>query len=164
LPVTSRDGKIFHLDWRPAEDRYGDCSRLKATVPIADRRSGADPLEATVEIASALSLESAGERLALFTRLMHEHSLASLHQRSKGASGKSRMRRPSAPLSPQRTMAPEECGPFGDLRVAVVHDFLYVYAGAERVVEQLIKLFPHCDLFALFDFLPDEERHFLQGK
>jgi len=55
-------------------------------------------------------------------------------------------------------------GQFGHLRVAIVHDFFYTYCGAERVVEQLIHVFPHCDLFALFDFLPEGERDFLQGK
>lgn len=48
--------------------------------------------------------------------------------------------------------------------VAIVHDFLYCYSGAERVLEQIIKVFPQADLFALFDFLPPERRGFLQGK
>jgi UDP-N-acetylmuramyl pentapeptide phosphotransferase/UDP-N-acetylglucosamine-1-phosphate transferase/glycosyltransferase involved in cell wall biosynthesis len=165
LPVTSRDGSIYQLEWKPAEDRYEDCARLTASVPIADRRAGADPLEATVQIASTLSLESAGERLALFTRLMHEHSLASLLHRAKTRPGKARPTRPSASANESlNRLPPEARGPFGDLRVAIVHDFLYVYAGAERVVEQLIHLFPHCDVFALFDFLPEDQRHFLQGK
>ncbi|MFM2004027.1 MAG: hypothetical protein RI963_3453 [Planctomycetota bacterium] len=51
-----------------------------------------------------------------------------------------------------------------DLRVAIVHDFLYTVGGAERVVEQLIAAFPQADIFALFDFLPDDQRGFLQGK
>ncbi|MEM6551190.1 MAG: glycosyltransferase [Planctomycetota bacterium] len=50
------------------------------------------------------------------------------------------------------------------MRVAVVHDFLYVYAGAERVLEQMIKVVPQCDVFALFDFLPEGSRGFLAGK
>jgi glycosyltransferase involved in cell wall biosynthesis len=58
----------------------------------------------------------------------------------------------------------EAPGKFGHLRVAIVHDFFYTFCGAERVVEQLIHVFPHCDVFALFDFLPEGERGFLQGK
>jgi glycosyltransferase involved in cell wall biosynthesis len=51
-----------------------------------------------------------------------------------------------------------------DCRIAIVHDFLYTYAGAERVLEQMIQVFPQADLFSLFDFLPAEQRGFLQGK
>lgn len=51
-----------------------------------------------------------------------------------------------------------------EYRVGIVHDFLYTYAGAERVLESLIELFPNSDLFALFDFVPAEERSFLKGK
>ncbi len=49
-------------------------------------------------------------------------------------------------------------------RVAIVHDWLPVYAGAERVLEQMIHVFPQADLFSLIDFLPDDQRAFLQGK
>ncbi len=49
-------------------------------------------------------------------------------------------------------------------RVAIVHDWLYTYAGAERVLEQLLQLFPRADLFSLIDFLPDDERGFIQNK
>jgi O-antigen biosynthesis alpha-1,3-mannosyltransferase len=50
------------------------------------------------------------------------------------------------------------------LRVAIVHDWLVTYAGSERVVEQLIALFPQADVFSLFDFLPRGKRSFLAGK
>jgi glycosyltransferase involved in cell wall biosynthesis len=49
-------------------------------------------------------------------------------------------------------------------RVAIVHDWFVTYAGAERVVEQMLKLWPQADLFALVDFLPDKERAFLGGR
>ncbi len=48
--------------------------------------------------------------------------------------------------------------------VAVVHDWLTVYSGAERVLEQVIALHPKCDVFASIDFLPEAERAFLGGK
>ncbi|HDR9157291.1 TPA: glycosyltransferase [Burkholderia vietnamiensis] len=48
------------------------------------------------------------------------------------------------------------------LRVAIVHDWLVTYAGAERVLEQIIACFPDADLFSLVDFLDD--RAFVRGK
>lgn len=48
--------------------------------------------------------------------------------------------------------------------MALVHDWLTVYAGAERVVEQMLKACPISRLFAIVDFLPSEQRHFLQDK
>ncbi len=49
-------------------------------------------------------------------------------------------------------------------KVAIVHDQLYVYGGAERVLEDIIACFPQADLFALFDELPADQRAFLRGK
>lgn len=50
------------------------------------------------------------------------------------------------------------------LKVAVVHEWLVDYSGSERVLEQLLKMFPNADLFAVVDFLPDDLRHFIQHK
>lgn len=50
------------------------------------------------------------------------------------------------------------------MRVALVHDWFTVYAGAERVVEQMLRVLPQADVYALVDFLDGEERKFLQGK
>ena len=50
------------------------------------------------------------------------------------------------------------------LKVAIVHEWLESYAGSERVLEQLIGLFPEAKLFALVDFLPASERGFLGGR
>ena len=49
-------------------------------------------------------------------------------------------------------------------RIALIHDWLSVYTGSERVVEQILHLFPQADLFSLVDFVPPEQRAFLQGK
>lgn len=46
-------------------------------------------------------------------------------------------------------------------RVAVVHDWLNVIGGAERVLEQILKLYPGADVFTLTDTLPAAERGFL---
>ncbi len=50
------------------------------------------------------------------------------------------------------------------VQTAIVHDWLPVYAGAERVLEQMINVLPSCELYSLIDFLPDDQRAFLQGK
>ncbi|MCS6994761.1 MAG: glycosyltransferase family 4 protein [Anaerolineales bacterium] len=49
-------------------------------------------------------------------------------------------------------------------KIALVHDWFITYAGAERVVEQILHVFPEADLFALLDFMPAPERNILQGK
>ncbi len=51
-----------------------------------------------------------------------------------------------------------------DRRVAIVHEWMVSYSGSERVVEQLLKLAPHAEVFALVDLLPDGERGFLGGR
>ncbi|MFL5532614.1 MAG: glycosyltransferase family 4 protein [Gemmatimonadales bacterium] len=50
------------------------------------------------------------------------------------------------------------------MRVAVVHDWLVTYAGAERVLEQVLAVYPKADVFSLIDFVPLEERAFLGGR
>ncbi|MDR0181667.1 glycosyltransferase family 4 protein [Lysobacter arvi] len=50
------------------------------------------------------------------------------------------------------------------MRVAIVHDWLVTYAGAERVLAELIEMFPDADLFSVIDFLADEDRSRLGGK
>lgn len=44
------------------------------------------------------------------------------------------------------------------MRVAVVHDWLYVVGGAERVLKEILKCYPGADVFALFDVLPEKDR------
>ncbi len=44
------------------------------------------------------------------------------------------------------------------VRVAVVHDWLYVLGGAERVLRSILRCYPDADLFTLFDVLPPESR------
>ena len=50
------------------------------------------------------------------------------------------------------------------LRVAVVHDWLTLCAGGERVLEQILNIWPEADLFSVVDFLSDEDRRQLRGK
>jgi glycosyltransferase involved in cell wall biosynthesis len=51
----------------------------------------------------------------------------------------------------------------GNCRVAIVHDWLPLIGGAERVLEQITKVFPGADIFTLFDFLTDEQKAIFGG-
>lgn len=44
------------------------------------------------------------------------------------------------------------------MRIAIVHDWLDTWGGAERVLAELLALFPAADLFALVDFLSAKDR------
>lgn len=50
------------------------------------------------------------------------------------------------------------------MKVAVIHDWLTVYAGAERVLEQILHCYPDADLFSTVDFIAPQQRGFLLGK
>ena len=50
------------------------------------------------------------------------------------------------------------------MRVAIIHDWLVVNAGAEKVLEQIINCYPESDIFSIVDFLSLEDRVFLKGK
>ena len=44
------------------------------------------------------------------------------------------------------------------MRIAIVHDWLYVIGGAERVLGELLRCYPNSDVFTLFDVLDDADR------
>src|SRR5271157_5712814 len=44
------------------------------------------------------------------------------------------------------------------MRIAIVHDWLYVLGGAEKVLKGMLACFPSADLFCLFDILSEEDR------
>ncbi len=51
------------------------------------------------------------------------------------------------------------------IKVAVVHDWLVTRGGAERVLQEILALFPDADIFSLVDFLSLQDRQeILQGK
>jgi glycosyltransferase involved in cell wall biosynthesis len=50
------------------------------------------------------------------------------------------------------------------LKVAIIHDWLVTYAGSERVLEQIVMLYPQADIFSLIDFIPNNERGFILNK
>jgi glycosyltransferase involved in cell wall biosynthesis len=49
-------------------------------------------------------------------------------------------------------------------RIAVVHEWLLDYAGSERVVAEILRCFPHAQLFALVDHMAESDRRFLGGR
>ncbi|MCW7552204.1 glycosyltransferase [Endozoicomonas gorgoniicola] len=50
------------------------------------------------------------------------------------------------------------------MKIAVIHDWLVTYGGAEKVLEQILTIFPEADLFSLIDFVENEERGFIKEK
>lgn len=50
------------------------------------------------------------------------------------------------------------------MRIAIIHEWLVSYAGSERVLEQMLAVYPDADLFCVIDFLDDAKRDFILGK
>lgn len=50
------------------------------------------------------------------------------------------------------------------MKVAIVHDWLTLTGGAERVLEQILDLFPNADLFCTVCFLPEEDHGLIAGR
>ncbi|GLQ30280.1 glycosyltransferase family 4 protein [Litoribrevibacter albus] len=48
------------------------------------------------------------------------------------------------------------------MKVAIIHDWLVVNGGAEKVLEQILIQYPNADIFTLVDFLPEHEREWLK--
>jgi glycosyltransferase involved in cell wall biosynthesis len=67
-------------------------------------------------------------------------------------------------LADRPVCLPHITGALHGLRIAIVHEWLTVFAGSEKVLEQMLLLFPNADLFALVDHLPADQRRFLNGK
>lgn len=50
------------------------------------------------------------------------------------------------------------------MKTAIIHDWLVVYNGAEKVLEELLNIFPEADLFSTVEYLSEKDRHFIQNK
>ena len=48
------------------------------------------------------------------------------------------------------------------MKIAIVHDQLYTYGGAERVLKEIVACYPDADIYALFDLMPESQRAFLR--
>ncbi len=51
-----------------------------------------------------------------------------------------------------------------EMKVAIIHDWLVGYAGGEKVLEEILKIYPNADLFSLVDYMPDNQRDFIMNK
>lgn len=54
--------------------------------------------------------------------------------------------------------------PLSSARVAVIHEWLYTYAGAEKVLEKILETYPQADIYSLINLLPPDRRGFLGGR
>jgi len=50
------------------------------------------------------------------------------------------------------------------MKIAIIHDWLVAYAGAEKVLEQILLCYPNADIFTIVDFMSESDRDFLEGK
>jgi len=50
------------------------------------------------------------------------------------------------------------------MRIAIVHDWFVTYRGGERVVAELLQMFPDADLFSVVDFMAPADRVHLHGR
>jgi len=77
LPLVRRDGTKKTLVWEKGNGDIRPEETVTMIVPVRDRRSGPS-LNLRIEVYRNGSLESAGRRVALFTRLMGDHEIAGL--------------------------------------------------------------------------------------
>ena len=85
LNLTNRDGSSRVLVWRQNGNGQDHHELLKVYVPLRDRRAGPS-LNLRIEVYRDGSLESAGRRVALFTRLIDEHGIVSLNRQIRQSS------------------------------------------------------------------------------
>lgn len=50
------------------------------------------------------------------------------------------------------------------MKIAVVHDWLVTFAGAEKVLAEILSIWPEAELFSVIDFLTQEDRKKIAGK
>ena len=85
LPLTNRDGTKRTLVWEKGKGDIPADEVLRTIVPVRDRRADSS-LNIELHVLVTGSLESAGRRVALFTRLMDEHGIARLPKNGTGPS------------------------------------------------------------------------------
>jgi glycosyltransferase involved in cell wall biosynthesis len=49
------------------------------------------------------------------------------------------------------------------LKIAIIHDWLVTDAGAEKVLKEIIEIYPNADIFSIVDFLSDKDRDTVLG-
>ena len=50
------------------------------------------------------------------------------------------------------------------MNVALIHDWLESYAGSEKVLEQILNIYPDSSIYSLVDFLEEKQRFFIKNK
>lgn len=50
------------------------------------------------------------------------------------------------------------------MKVAIVHEWFVDYSGSERVVEQLLHIFPEADLFSIIEYMPEHLKKHIRHK
>ena len=50
------------------------------------------------------------------------------------------------------------------MKIAIVHEWFVNYAGSEKLLEQILSLYPEADIYSLIDFLPLDKRDSIQNK
>ncbi len=162
LTIENRNGKHRQLEWEAADTSWDASKVLSAVLPVAAPNDPNNRSHVKIAVDARASYESASERLALFARLIAETNLITIRKRECQRKGQLDTSSGAQSLLELSDSHPNAI--FPGLRVAVVQDFLYVNAGAERVLKQIIGLFPQCDVYSLFDFLPEEDRELLNHK
>lgn len=86
LPLINRDGTVRALTWQHngGNSHFGREGLIQVHLPVRDRRGGSS-LSLRIEVHKNGSLEAAGRRVALFTRLIEEHDIVNLsaHRREE---------------------------------------------------------------------------------
>ncbi len=184
MTVIRRDGSKDDRVWQTTELIPEGAAIMTASLPIIQRRIG-KPMRIEMDVLAPTFLESAGHRISLFARLVEEFSLTALKDQPPGpfkirlfglgfsrANPRRRANEDKSIAGRIGSLDPAKykslklrfSKPVTDLKIAVVHDFLYTYAGAERVLEQMLLCFPQADVFSLFDFLKPQQRGFIMNK
>ena len=90
MDVTDRDGTVRTLVWRNPKQAPAMEDMIDITLPVRQRRAG-QLLRMQVAVAVNGSLEFSGHRIALFTRLVDEHSVAHLPWLTSGVARPTRV-------------------------------------------------------------------------
>jgi glycosyltransferase involved in cell wall biosynthesis len=51
-----------------------------------------------------------------------------------------------------------------DINVALIHEWFVDYSGSEKVLEQILNVFPEADLFGQVEFLPEDLKFYIKNK
>ena len=106
--LTRRDGAAHKLAWRnPAPGPRIGRQTVQVTIPFGDRRADSTPFM-HLNLYLTDTLEAAGRRIALFGRLLDEHSLAALPRAPDVARPQAA---PAAPTPPGLLHSPEPESP-----------------------------------------------------